>query len=817
MVSLIAADAPRRAPTLLVGVAQERGTVIAEVRTDSSPNSIRAGFDGGARWMWKGTAIAISAGSKWLRSEVPVSVIATLSASEVRAVAFGAVIRVEGTVRKTDSGEATSFILTSVGRPSESAPPPVWFGWTGGLRSSLSSAAARTPGNGGDLLPGLSIGDVTAVSATLDAAMKSSSLSHLTAVSGANCALVTGIVFFCCAFVGLGRRSRIALSLFALIAFVVLVTPGASVVRAAVMAAVVLLALARGRPAHGLPVLALAVILLLGHDPWLSRDFGFALSVLATGGLLVLAAPLARALGRWMPRPLALMIAVPLAAQLACQPVLILLTPTLPLYGVAANLLAEPAAPAATVLGLLACIVLPLAPALGQALVWMAWVPSAWIAEVAETTSRLPAESLPWVGGPIGLLLCAGAVLAIGVVVLAKQGRGRGVVVALSGLSLVAGFGVYVGGLGGNALGRSLGIPQDWQIAACDVGQGDALLLRDDGHVAMIDVGRRPEPAEACLQQLGIARLDLLILTHFDADHAGGVAAVAGRADTVIVGQVGRPSDERTIDVLRNGGARIVQGFAGQAGMLGGLAWRIVWPQTPPGGVPAISGNPGSVTVMVEGRGMRSLFLGDLGESAQDDLLATGAVTGVDVVKVAHHGSADQSEALYHRLRAEVGLVSVGADNGYGHPTPRALDILARSGTAVERTDGQGLILVAPGTAPGRLRVWSERPPESPVRGDGAVSETNDTPPPYAGSDRGGTWRHESAARRMRARGAPSPRRSRSSPGTRSGRRRWCWCRARKSFSPNARSVRCVTVSRAKTRAWRSATSPPTTARPENC
>ncbi|MES1170171.1 MAG: ComEC/Rec2 family competence protein, partial [Leifsonia sp.] len=277
------------------------------------------------------------------------------------------------------------------------------------------------------------------------------------------------------------------------------------------MAVVVLVGIARGRPSQGLPLLAFAVVILLVHDPWLARDYGFALSVLATAGLIVLAAPLTRILSRWMPTALALAIAVPLAAQLACQPVLIMLTPTLPLYGVVANLLAAPAAPVATLLGCLACIALPLAPVVGQALVWLAWLPSAWIAQVATTTSDLPGNALPWADGLTGVLLCAAALAAVAVVALARKRIGRGILATTAAASLALGTTGYLGILGGSLVGRVTALPSAWQIAACDVGQGDALLIRDAGKVMMIDVGRRPGPAAECLDRLGIARIDLLV------------------------------------------------------------------------------------------------------------------------------------------------------------------------------------------------------------------------------------------------------------------------------------------------------------------
>ena len=126
-------------------------------------------------------------------------------------------------------------------------------------------------------------------------------------------------------------------------------------------------------------------------------------------------------------------------------------------------------------------------------------------------------------------------------------------------------------------------------------------------------------------------------------------------------------------------------------------------------------GNSASVTIAFEPVGecntgcLSSVFLGDLGESAQDRVLALTPPRDVDVVKVAHHGSADQSGRLYERLHSVVGLIGVGADNGYGHPTGSLLDILATNGTTPLRTDTQGLLLLAPALSDGSVTVWTER------------------------------------------------------------------------------------------------------------
>ena len=610
---------------------------------------------------------------------------------EVGPLRIGSTASVGGTVKSADAGEDVAFLFfASVVEPR--GHPPWYLGWADGLRDSFADAASELPGDGARLLPGLAIGDTRAVSPELDAAMKASSLSHLTAVSGANCAIVVGLIVVAGRAAGLSRTARTVAAAVVLLAFVVLVTPEPSVLRAAVMALIVLGALASGRPVRGVPVLALAIIVLLTADPWLARDYGFILSVLATGGLLLLANPLASFLERWLPRHLALVVAVPLAAQLCCQPVLILLQPSIPTWGVIANVLAEPAAPVATVVGLVACLVLPVWPWLGDVLTVVAWLPAAWIAAVANFFSALPFGAIPWSGGALGLALLT-ALLLVSIWV----PRAR----PLLALSLVVAIGLVAGGRLSTVLDR----PGDWQIAMCDVGQGDATLVRSAGEVALIDTGPDPALLGDCLADLGVTHIDLFVLTHYDLDHAGGVDAVLGIVDEALVGPRGEAKHDRIISDLLQSGAVVTQGERGMAGLLGEQRWTLYWPSsrvTEPGN------DAGLVVGFDRGAAsspcLSSLFLADLSAQAQGAMLATGSLPQVDVVKVGHHGSRDQDPRTYEQLRAAVGLIGVGADNTYGHPTDELLAVLADNGTTAYRTDHGGLLLVAPG-----IRVWTAR------------------------------------------------------------------------------------------------------------
>jgi competence protein ComEC len=412
------------APITPHGRAQHGGGTGGGAPSDDGPTSAPAPDRAGARVRIVGRLTAIHSGRQApggavdattvLPAPVPVVVFAARPHDRA-ALGVGAVVRLSAAVRAADPGDRAAYLLQARGRLDATEAPPGPLAVADDLRQGLMRSAADLPGPGAELLPGLAIGDVSAVSPGLAQMMKDSSLSHLTAVSGANCAVIVGLVLALSAAVGLRRPARALAALVALGAFVVLVTPQPSVLRAAVMAAVLIVSTATGRPARGLPALAVAVVVLLTTDPRLARDLGFALSVLATAGLLVLAPPLAERLARRMPRRLADALAIPVAAQVACQPVLLVLQPGLPVHGVVANVLADPAAAPATVAGLVACVLLPLWPAAGDLLARLAWLPASWIAAVASVMSGLPAGRIPWatgLGGVVALAVATALVVA---------------------------------------------------------------------------------------------------------------------------------------------------------------------------------------------------------------------------------------------------------------------------------------------------------------------------------------------------------------------------------------------------------------------
>jgi competence protein ComEC len=686
----VAIATPERAALASVAAHEGRAVTIDAVVVGKVERS-------GRGWSLDAIARHVTSGDSSHASSSPVSIRVDERPSRVD---LGAQITVSGSAVPAPAGARAVISVRAAGAITVRAEASGVLGAASHLRHELQSSTAGLPQPAAGLIAGLSVGDTSGVSPQLDAAMKASSLSHLTAVSGANCALVVGIAYGLTAMCGARRPVRVIAGGLSLIGFVVLVSPEPSVVRAATMAAVAMWGLLLGRVGIGMSVLATAVVVVLIFDPWLAMSLGFALSTAATASLLVAAGPLADGLTRWMPAPIALAVSVPLAAQLACGPLLVLIEPSVFLYGVLANLVAAPAAPAGTVLGLLACVASGL-PLVADGLAGLAWLPAAWITETARLTASVPGNAVPWLDGLAGLATLA--VLGIAVILSVAPGRGRGAVRVAATLVVAAGVGAVVAlGPLSDAVER-LRTPADWSVAVCDVGQGDAILLRSAGQIALIDTGPAPAALRACLDRFGVERIQLLVLTHFDLDHRGGAPAVLGRTDTVLHGPIDDPVARGQIDAFLRHGARAQSVAAGDGGSLGDSSWRVLWP--PPATV-AYEGNDASIVMAFSGGGIpRIVLLGDLSAGPQASL-AADLTERYTVVKVAHHGSADQFADLYRRMAPAVALVTVG-ENTYGHPRQEILDLLSAGGANVIRTDQTGAAtLSVHGDA---VHVWRER------------------------------------------------------------------------------------------------------------
>ncbi|MDF3297460.1 ComEC/Rec2 family competence protein [Streptomyces tropicalis] len=578
----------------------------------------------------------------------------------------------------------------------------------GHLREGLRTATDGLPADARALLPGLVVGDTSRITPELDEAFRETDLAHTLAVSGSNLTILLALLLGPPGLAqraerrGIAPRLGIPLRATAVLggvltaAFVVVCRPDPSVLRAAACGAVALLALATGRRRSLVPALATAVLLLVLYDPWLARSYGFLLSVLATGALLTLAPRWAAALRRHgMPARPAEALAAAGAAQALCAPVVAVLSARVSLVAVPCNLLAELAVAPATVLGFATLAVAQVSMPVAAVLARCAGLPAGLLAGVARTGAALPGAGVDWPGSWAGALLLAlvtGAVLLVGRRLL-RHPWWCGACALLLALVVVR----------PSPLTRAVTgwPPPGWRFAMCDVGQGDATVLAaGEGTGVVVDAGPDPAPVDRCLRALGVTRIPLVVLTHFHADHVAGLPGVLrGRAVGAIettgyeepadqVGFVRREAAERHIPVIR--------AAAGEERRTGPVSWRVLWP--PPSPVPDPDGpNDASVTLLVRTGGLRLLLLGDLEPPAQQALLRSpeaALLTGVDVLKVAHHGSAHQDPDLLRRAAPRLALISCGADNPYGHPAPRTVAGLRAAGAVVLRTDRDGALAV---------------------------------------------------------------------------------------------------------------------------
>ncbi|MGH3098850.1 MAG: ComEC/Rec2 family competence protein [Streptosporangiales bacterium] len=573
------------------------------------------------------------------------------------------------------------------------------------LRAGLREAVAGLPAAERGLVPALVVGDTSLLSARVEEEFKRTGLTHLLVVSGANLAIVTGAILALGRRAGAGSRLLSIAGAGGVVGFVILARPEPSVLRAAVMGGVGLLALSTGRPRRGLPPLFAAVLVLVYAQPALARSYGFALSVLATFGLLVLAPPWRdRMVARGIPRPLAESIAVPAAAQVMCGPVIAMLAAQVNLVGVAANLAAAPAVAPVTVLGVLATVAQPLLPVVATALGWCAWLPAWWLVHVARVAAAVPGASIGWPGGVPGAVLLA--VLTTALLFLAPHRWPRRIVATGAAVALAAG-GIL------HAVAPTWP-PPGWFLVACDVGQGDGLVLNAGGSAAVVvDAGPEPAPMDACLTALDVERIPLLVITHLDADHVGGIAGVFRGRDVgvVLTSPLREPASGWRL--LARATARhdtpVREPSAGAVWRVGPVRLRVLSPRPP---LVTSEPNEAAVVLRAETAGHSVLLTADADEDSERRILYRGANLRADVLKVPHHGSADFDAEFLAASGARLAVISVGADNGYGHPAPSLLAELRTLGMRIVRTDRVGAVAVC--DSGGRLAVATRQPRAPP-------------------------------------------------------------------------------------------------------
>ena len=560
---------------------------------------------------------------------------------------------------------------------------PVHQHWASILRDSLLQlSAGRHPSvDGATLLPGLVLGDTSAQSQELEKSLRTAGLGHLTAVSGANVAIVVGGVGFLLGLTSISRRSRFMVLVGTVIGFMIVVRPSASVVRASAMAIIALVLWLVGRRKNAESIILASAILLLLIDPWLALSWGFALSVAATLGLVLLP-PLwgvDQSTSLWKR---ALFTAT--AAAAATTPVLIAMGAAPTLGTIPANVLADAFVAPATIAGVAAALLnVAHIDLVSELLADFAIVMAQAIVMISHTVSEsiLATPMVSWHGALLACVFIA--------IWRQKAFPHRMFFIGVGGLLIL---------VLGSRVATSTWPIADWELLVCDVGQGDAALIATGPASAIvIDSGGDAESIDGCLDRAGIKKVDLFVASHFHQDHVGGFAGVVrGRmVERVITSAFAQPP--MGLELIRGSvDVRAEAAYAGMSGVAPGVRWQVLSATVPDysqgSEVNGTAINSSSVVLLVQTRHWQILFTGDLETAAQEELMTHLGSLDVDLVKVPHHGSRFQAEGFAQWVGAEAAWVSVGADNPYRHPNRETLNRFRRAGMQVLTTMDCGAI-----------------------------------------------------------------------------------------------------------------------------
>jgi competence protein ComEC len=582
------------------------------------------------------------------------------------------------------------------------------------IRERAAAGLGRgMPAREAELARGFVLGEDERVDDATVEDFRRSGLSHLLAVSGQNVVLLALLAMPVLAALGIPLRERLVWVLALIAVYVPIAGAGPTIQRAAVMGAAGLLATLSGRRASRLYALALALTVTLAIDPGVASDVGWQLSFAAVVGIFLLAAPLreglaARIGSKGWRRALAEGAAVTIAATLATAPLIAFHFGTISTTTLLANLLALPAVAPAMWLGMLAAAGAQVPGFPVEAINALNALLLAYIAQVAAWCGRPGWAYLHVQLGGAGLV-ASYAAMAVAIVAAMRLGRRRRIAalrerrqpaprspqqprrrapaVALAALLAAVAIWVALGNRDGAAAAPTSGL----RVEVLDIGQGDSILLQPAGAPAvLVDGGPPGDELARKLHDAGVDRLGAVVATHDQSDHVGGLEELLGRMP------IGRflyaAAGRHLLEEAQAAAVPVYRLAEGGEVRSGRLRLRVLWPPrellTDP--LPGTDPNQLALVILARWRDFSILLTADA--EAEAVPIDPGPI---DVLKVAHHGSDDSGlGALLDRADPKLAVVSVGADNPYGHPTPGTLATLAAHGVPTLRTDLDGDIVL---------------------------------------------------------------------------------------------------------------------------
>ena len=563
-------------------------------------------------------------------------------------------------------------------------------GGIGGLSDRLRAHVARAiaPGLDGErhaVLAGIVLGEDEGLTDELRDDFKASGLYHLLAVSGQNITFLALGVLGLAWLLGIPRLAAEVAAIGAIAAYVLAVGWQPSVVRAGVAGGLASLAWLLSRPRDRWHFLALGAVVLLAWTPASLLEPGFQLSFAAVGSIFLVVPRLRVALeGYPLTNWLREALAVSTACGAATAPILWLQFGSVPVYSLPANVLVTLAIGPLLGIALVASLLAPVLPSVALALGWLNGWLAAYIAACARLIAGLPFAQ---VGSATAVLLLLGTPLALLFLQRLPQWR-RPLAVACIAAALPA-------LLAWQLLPQvHLPPPKGLRITFLDVGQGDAILLQVPEGAVLVDQGPPEANVAGQLRGLGVRRLAAVVLTHPQRDHIGGAEAVLRRlvVDRVLDPRlaVSGPFERDALTEAEERAVPVVETRVGDAFSLGRLRIRVLWPDGP--GTASEDPNLLPIVLLATYGEVDALLTAD----AETDVTARLLSRHVEIVKVAHHGSADPGLAAELReLRPAVAVISCGRHNDYGHPTPSTLVALRESpGLRLYRTDEDGRVVL---------------------------------------------------------------------------------------------------------------------------
>lgn len=523
-------------------------------------------------------------------------------------------------------------------------------------------------------------------------AMRSAGVLHIVAVSGMHLVI---LISFLQLLLGRSRRTSL-ICLPAILVFVFMAGCSASIVRAAVMQSLFLLAPAAEREYDGPSGLAAALLAILIINPMAAGSVSLQLSFSCVLGFIVLLPGLRGWCGERLPmdnrlvRAMVGSVLCTLCATVFSLPLSAYYFGVIPLFSWLANLLALGAVEICFAGAYVACAVGAVLPTVGTVLAWLlSWL-FRWCDLVFRLIADIPFGCLYTVSGGAILWLAGSYALFIAWWFLRRR-KVRVRFMIPAELCVIGACAVFLTG--------GVSLRDGSEFTVLDVGQGECVVMLDEDAAVMVDCGgdRRRGAGDIAadyLRSRGKGRVDVLILTHLHEDHAGGVAALMERMPVSYIILPGDYDDddrmlEEILPAAERQGTTVLFLTEEMTAQAGGVLLTMLLPQA------GSNENERGIVVLAQIGDMSALIMGDAGQSAELALMERGVIPDVDVLVVGHHGSAGASGLLFLRAaRAETAAISVGAGNPYGHPAAQAVERLEDSGAVLFRTDRDGSITI---------------------------------------------------------------------------------------------------------------------------